>query len=200
MPGPVEADVDQVHNYMRVVVNELLRLWEDGVVIKTPKHPNGRLVRVILVVLACDKPAAHKLGGFGSHAHRLFCTKCWVSQADKATPKSFLRDGFRQRTDKEHRAMMDEYLKCGTATARAAFVTLNATRYAELSRLPYFDICQMVVIDPMHNLFLGKPTIDVSECLMANKGPQVLSRHISIISGYKIISSAGPKNYAFYIC
>ncbi|KJA21043.1 hypothetical protein HYPSUDRAFT_1089591 [Hypholoma sublateritium FD-334 SS-4] len=155
MPGPTEADMDQVHNYMRVVVNELVRLWEDGVMIKTPKYPNGRLVRVILVVLACDKPAAHKLGGFGSHAHRLFCTKCWVTQADKASNESFVRDGFRERTDKEHRAMMDEYLKCGTATARAAFVTLNATRYAELSRLPYFDICQMIVIDPMHNLFLG---------------------------------------------
>ncbi|KAI6015498.1 hypothetical protein BKA83DRAFT_4061063, partial [Pisolithus microcarpus] len=35
------------------------------------------------------------------------------------------------------------------------FVKEFATRYSELSRLPYFDLVQQIVIDPMHNLFLG---------------------------------------------
>lgn len=75
MPGPTEADVNQVHGFMKILINELLRLWANGVVIKTPRYPLGRRVRVILVAVVCDKPAAHKLGGFGSHAHRFFCTK-----------------------------------------------------------------------------------------------------------------------------
>lgn len=93
MPGPKEADVNQVHYFMAVLVNELLRLWVEGVVIVTPKYPKGRLVRVALVAVVCDKPAAHKLGGFGSHKHTFFCTKCWVSQAQKASAASFAPDG-----------------------------------------------------------------------------------------------------------
>lgn len=93
MPGPKEADVEQVQNYLCILVNELERLWANGVIIKTAKYPNGRLVRVALVAVVCDKPAAHKLGGFGSHSHRLFCTKCWVSQDKKATQESFACDG-----------------------------------------------------------------------------------------------------------
>lgn len=39
MPGPKEADVDQVHYHMIILVNELLRLWADGVIIYTSKYP-----------------------------------------------------------------------------------------------------------------------------------------------------------------
>src|SRR6267154_4597507 len=38
----------------------------------------GRLVRLILVAVVCDKPAAHKIGGFASHSHTKFCTACWI--------------------------------------------------------------------------------------------------------------------------
>ncbi|KAJ7188886.1 hypothetical protein C8R46DRAFT_1024111 [Mycena filopes] len=127
----------------------------DGVKIVTPKYPLGRLVRVALVAVVCDKPAAHKLGGFGSHNHTYFCTMCWISQELKATPASFKENGFAERTNARHRHLQKEYQKCTTKSARDAFVKANATRWSELHRLPYFDICQMVVIDPMHNLFLG---------------------------------------------
>lgn len=62
---------------MRIIVNELLRLWKEGVIVKTHKYPLGRLVRLILVALVCDKPVVHKLGGFGLHSHHFFCTRCW---------------------------------------------------------------------------------------------------------------------------
>lgn len=93
MPGPKEPDPEQVQGYMRVLINELIRLWRDGVVICTPSCPNGRRVRVILVAVVCDKPAAHKLGAFGSHTHRLFCTRCWIDQASKSSPQAFTRNG-----------------------------------------------------------------------------------------------------------
>ncbi|KAE9386142.1 hypothetical protein BT96DRAFT_960642 [Gymnopus androsaceus JB14] len=155
LPGPKEANPDQVQRYLRVLINELLRLWTDGVVIKTPKFPQGHLVRVALVAVVCDKPAAHKLGGFASHSHTNFCTLCWISQADKATPKSFERDGFRPRTNEEQRKLQCEYLECSNKTARDDFVKKNATRWSELFCLPYFNVCEMIVVDPMHNLFLG---------------------------------------------
>ena len=89
MPGPKEQDSDEVQRYMRVFVNELLRLWRDGFLIKTAKFPDGRLIRVILICVCCDKLAAHKLGGFGSHSHTFFCTRCWIKQAQKTCTDAF---------------------------------------------------------------------------------------------------------------
>ena len=51
--------------------------------------------------------------------------------------------------------MGQEYAKCGSQSARDDFVRQHATRWCELARLPYFDVCRMIVIDPMHNLLLG---------------------------------------------
>jgi hypothetical protein len=93
MPGPKEQNPDQVQRFMRVLVSELLDLWENGLFVRTPKHPEGRLMRVALVGICCDKPAAHKLGGFGSHSHTCFCTRCWITQKDKVTPKAFADGG-----------------------------------------------------------------------------------------------------------
>ncbi|KAJ7170889.1 hypothetical protein C8R43DRAFT_1120617 [Mycena crocata] len=144
-----------VPTLLRPLINKLLRLWKDGVVIVTPKYPQGRLVRVALVAVVCDKPAAHKLGGFGSHSHTNFCTMCWISQEFKASPNTFKENGFEERTDARHRELQKEYLKCTSKSARDAFVKKYATRWSELHRLPYFNLCEMIVIDPMHNLFLG---------------------------------------------
>ncbi|KAG1846632.1 hypothetical protein F4604DRAFT_1688312 [Suillus subluteus] len=85
-----------------------------------------RLVRVILVAVVCDKPAAHKIGG----------------NEDKDKPQSFQKGG-------------ERYRSLTTSSARKAFVKEHTTRYTQLSCLPYFDLVEQIVVDPMHNLFLG---------------------------------------------
>lgn len=174
MPGPKEQTPDQVQRFMRIFVNELLRLWETGFWIYTSEYPLGLLVRVILICVICDKPAAHKLGGFGSHSHTFFCTRCWISQSEKGTAAAFQHDGqsiflsvvyhtdkvirhsaFPPRTHSEHLRHAQEYAECDTQAARDRFVKDHAARWFELARLPYFDICRMIIIDPMHNLLLG---------------------------------------------
>ena len=52
----------------------------------------GCLVHFVLVAVVCDKPAAHKIGGFASHSHNNFCTLCWVLACDKAKAAAF-QDG-----------------------------------------------------------------------------------------------------------
>ena len=69
---------------------------------------------------------------------------------------------FRRRTSEEHRRLGDEYRQLSTPTARKNFVKEHATRYSELSRLPYFDMVEQIVIDPMHNLFLGLPVSNMT--------------------------------------
>lgn len=49
-------------------------------------------------------------------------------------------------------------------------MTEHATRWSELARLPYFHMVRMIVIDPMHNLLLGK--------LINPQPPQSLIHHI----------------------
>jgi hypothetical protein len=74
LPGPTEHDPDEVQLFLRIIINELLQLWKDGIMVNTSKYPLGRLVRLILLCICCNKPAAHKVGGFASHSHRFFCT------------------------------------------------------------------------------------------------------------------------------
>ena len=93
IPGPREPNPDEVQKFLCVLVNELLRLWYHGFMVKTRKYPNGRRARLVLVGVICDKPAAHKLGGFGSHSHTFFCTFCWIEQSKKATDAAFEKDG-----------------------------------------------------------------------------------------------------------
>ncbi|KAH9924357.1 hypothetical protein B0H21DRAFT_712451, partial [Amylocystis lapponica] len=107
LPGPKEQTSDELQRFLRPIVSDLLRLWKQGIVIKTPGSPNE-----------------------------------WIKQQDKATPESFQRGGAK-------------YAALSSDHAREQFVKEFATRYTELSRLPYFNIIRQVVIDPMHNLFLG---------------------------------------------
>jgi len=93
IPGPREQDYDQVQRYLRILVNDLLQLWKEGIVLPTPTCPEGRRIRVILLGIICDTPAAHKFGGFGAHSHTKFCIQCWITQEQKADPQAFRRNG-----------------------------------------------------------------------------------------------------------
>lgn len=62
---------------------------------------------------------------------------------------------FPPRTRDEQLRFAQSYAKLSSQSARDEFVRKFATRWSELARLPYFDVCRMIVIDPMHNLLLG---------------------------------------------
>ena len=135
----------------------------------------GCLVCIILVAVVCDKPTAHKIRGFASHSHTNFCNICWITQHDKSNPAAFQDGGvlfiptisfaishltgFHRWTDKEHCRLGEQYCQQTTPTSCRKFVKDYATHYIQLSRLPYFNIVEQVVIDPMHNLFLGMSSL-----------------------------------------
>ncbi|KAG1729231.1 hypothetical protein EDD22DRAFT_853172 [Suillus occidentalis] len=81
-----------------------------------------------------------------NHAHK---------NEDKDKPQSFQNGAFQPRTNTEQRDLGERYRNLGTLNAQKAFVKEYATRYTQLSRLPYFDLVEQIVIDPMHNFFLG---------------------------------------------
>lgn len=60
-----------------------------------------------------------------------------------------------ERTDAQHRARGQEWNDLDDDEERKAHFKQHGTRWTAFSRLPYFDITRMMVIDPMHNLLLG---------------------------------------------
>lgn len=67
------------------------------------------------------------------------------------------------RTTAEHRAAAAKYSKLTTETLRAKFLKKKFTpvdpggyRTSPLLQLPYWDGARMIVVDPMHCLFLGE--------------------------------------------
>ena len=109
MPGPKEQTPDEVQRYLQPIVSDLLRLWKYGIKVPTESQPQGkstlsfcvhtysytvgRLVRVALVAVVSDKPAAHKIGGFASHSHTYYCTDCWISISSKGDVSAFQHGG-----------------------------------------------------------------------------------------------------------
>ncbi|KAL7278657.1 hypothetical protein ACG7TL_007658 [Trametes sanguinea] len=143
---PISFNIVNLPPHLRYRANNLLL----SMIIPGPKESDPDQTQNFLGIL----PAAHKLGGYASHTHTFFCTRDWVSQGQKASKEAFQRDGFRARTDQHHRRLMEEYRKAPTKSAREEHAAAYATRWSELARLPYFDFHRMIVVDPMHNLFL----------------------------------------------
>ncbi|KAG2053454.1 hypothetical protein BDR06DRAFT_885875, partial [Suillus hirtellus] len=143
LPSPKEQNPDQIQRFLCPMVSDLLCLWKYGMKVPIESCPEGRLVHVILIAVVCNKPAAHKIGGFVSHSHTNSCTTCWINISNKDKPSAF--------TDGE------QYCNLTTTNTHKNFVKEFATRYTQLSCLPYFNIVEQIIIDPMHNLFLGKP-------------------------------------------
>ena len=59
------------------------------------------------------------------------------------------------RSNSKHRADIKKVCQCSTKTSRAKAEMELGCRYSALLDLPYFDPITMMMIDPMHNLFLG---------------------------------------------
>lgn len=43
-PGPKEPTGPQLQNYMRLVVDDLLQLYDEGIIYHTPAYPQGELI------------------------------------------------------------------------------------------------------------------------------------------------------------
>ena len=156
IPGPKEPSLT-INTYLAPLVSELLQLWR-GISFKIYGSITQQIVRVALLAVACDLPAGRKVCGFLSHSANLGCSRCYCSFAQgfgRRDYSNFDRDLWELRTSERHRKDISELSKCKTKTERANKESEIGCRFSELLRLPYFDPVNMLIIDPMHNLFLG---------------------------------------------
>ena len=67
IPGPKEPK-GNINSFLKPLVDELIDFW-DGVIIADTLLLGGMFkVRVALLTLCCDVPAARKCGGFAGHS------------------------------------------------------------------------------------------------------------------------------------
>ena len=117
-----------------------------------------QLVRAALLCVTCDLPARKKVCGFMGHTASLGCSRCLKSFSGAIGSKDysgFKRAEWRMRTIQAHHASVDDIRKSRNKTEHNRLESLHGCRYSVLLELPYFNLIKMLMIDPMHNLFLG---------------------------------------------
>jgi len=155
IPGPREPPLDKGNHYIRPIVDAFVELWSPGVWFsRTDGHPLGRLAVCAIVSVVCDLLAAKKVAGFGSLAHTHFCHICHCTRNVHGYGH-LDQHLWRMRTNGETRASAQAYKDSTTEVESDVIFAQTGVRWSELLRLPYFDPTRFVVIDAMHNLFLG---------------------------------------------
>ncbi|KIK35994.1 hypothetical protein CY34DRAFT_95198 [Suillus luteus UH-Slu-Lm8-n1] len=153
IPGPREPALEEINHFLRPVIDFFLPSWKDGTwFTRTLEHAEGRLSRSIIAVAVNDLPAARKLAGRAGPTANQVCGLCWQKKLDVA---NFDHDTWKRRTSEEHRAAAEEWKNAETKSVRDKVFERHGVRWSELLRLPYWDPVRFIVIDGMHNLFLG---------------------------------------------
>ena len=158
IPGPTEPSLN-INTFIAPLVSDLLDLWK-GIELQVPYSSSTVMFRCALLGVACDLPAAKKTCGFLSHSATLGCSKCYYRFFDGHGNANyggdFEREKWQLQSNSKHRADIKKVCQCSTKTSRAKAEMELGCRYSALLDLPYFDpITTMMMIDPMHNLFLG---------------------------------------------
>ena len=155
IPGPKEPPLTALNHYLKPLVDDLIDFWEPGVKIsRTHNYRAGRLVRCALLLLVCDLPGAKKAAGFASVGHEHFCSMCHCTRSQHGYGNLDYH-GWRKRTNPECRLFASHFDAAKDEKSREYLFNQSGIRWSELLRLPYLDIVQCVVVDAMHNLFLG---------------------------------------------
>ena len=159
LPGPNEVKLDRINHYLAPIIDELLELWNGFSLSKSDEHSTGKEIRVAVICCSNDIPAARKLCG---HISALVgCHRCYKrASGEEGQRLNFggfddINEWFRPKDAAEHRRNAMIWKHQRTKKDRADFVSRTRVRWSEMLRLPYFDPIRFLVVDPMHNLFLG---------------------------------------------
>ena len=156
IPGPSEPSKN-INTYLTPLVADLLTVWE-GATFST--YDNGdQFVRCALLCIGCDLPAGRKTCGFLSYTANLGCSRCYCNFGTGnfgiQDYSGFDREKWTLRSNEKHRDDVKTILACSTKTEQGHKESELGCRYSTLLQLPYFDAVRMLIIDPMHNLYLG---------------------------------------------
>lgn len=155
IPGPHEP-AENINSYLEPLVKEFLCFWKG---IELDVHGCGKKnVQCALLCCSCDLPAGRKACGFLSYNAQLGCSRCkkrFNGTVGEMDYSGFDRENWPRRTGESHRIDAESLLLCVTKSSFEQMKTQLGCRYSVLLKLPYFNAPRMLIVDPMHNLFLG---------------------------------------------
>ena len=158
IPGPSEPH-HHLNSYLKPLVEELNELWTGiNFIVNNNQKYVTVTVRAALLCVACDLPAGRKVCGFLGHNATLGCTRClkeFSGTVGCMNYSGFDRSKWVKRDLVKHQGNIREINSCKTKTQRSALESKYGCRYSCLMELKYFDPSRMLIIDPMHNLYLG---------------------------------------------
>jgi hypothetical protein len=152
IPGPKEPSKDEINNFLRPLVDDLLESYETGVYYsRTWKYPNGRKTRSALALIICDLPAARQALGFTGPQSTNFCSYCKLQLTDI---NNLDVGSWEPRSCEEHVNLALKWRDASQEAQRIEITRKYGIRYSEFLRLPYFDPIRNLCVDPMHTFFL----------------------------------------------
>ena len=155
IPGPNKPPLICLNHYLRPLVDMLLEFGLLASNFLTHAYYYGRVVWCALVCVVSNLPAAHKISGFASIHHMQICAMCHCTQRQhNSLNDSFATLGM-QQTNEEICNSAQIYLDAADEKERNEAVHNSGIWWSELLHLPYFDTSCLVIVDAMHNLFLG---------------------------------------------
>ena len=146
-----------MNSYLSPLVNELKEGYNVGFNVNAP---NGAQVTiyVMLSCITCNIPALRNVCGFLSHNSKLGCNKClkvFEGAPGEHDYSGFDRSMWTMRNCSQHRESCNKILLENTKTNIRNAEAKFGCRVSVLLLLEYFDPVRFVVIDIMHNLYLG---------------------------------------------
>lgn len=155
IPGPNEPPLTCLNHYLVPLVDVLGEFWSPGVHFsRTAQHFYGRVVRAALPCVVCDLLAARKTAGFASIKHTQMCAMCHCTRKSHGLGDTNVHT-WRRRTKQEFEKVAKQHQMAANEKERKNIVDETGIRWTALLQLPYFDPSRFVVVDAMHNLFLG---------------------------------------------
>lgn len=155
IPGPNEPPLDAINHYLTPLVDELVEFWSPGIRFsRTANNPDGRVIVCALALIICDLLAARKTAGFASCTHEHFCSVCNCVRSKDGYARTDFHMWQRQ-TNEGCQVAAELFKSAPEEVTQTKVFNQSGMRWSELLRLPYLDIAQCLVVDSMHNLFLG---------------------------------------------
>ena len=187
IPGPSEPSLN-INSYLSPLVSSLKDMW-DGIFVSLPRSGEVK-IRCVLLGVCCDLPAGRKVCGFMGHNANKACTRCYSSFSEgfgKSNFSNFNKDSWPSRTVSSHRRKVRKIMQSRSKSEASEMESELGCRYSVLLELFYFDPVRMLLIDPMHNLFLGTAkrmtqSIWIGNNILTSNHLKVIHRRLSSVA------------------
>ncbi|KAF7333828.1 Glycoside hydrolase family 92 protein [Mycena venus] len=170
IPGLSTPHKEQINPYLRPTIDAALLGWNRGIHLSTTgtQPATGRIVDLAFVLAANDLPAARQLAGAAAHNAHIYCTCCECRGRSTVYNTDF--ENWVKRNVDELRGYAEAWRDANTQAERDAIYKAYGVRWSEMWRLPYWDPCRMLVVDPMHCVLEGLVHYHSREVLQLNLG------------------------------